>query len=120
MLRVDLQQAVDGLGLDPGLLGHALGRAACGSRQEHPHAFGDEHAQDRVEQGCLADTGTARHHRDLGGEHQLQRLALRGREGLARPALHPGNSLVEVDLGPGRLGQMRARSAVQAMARSAR
>ena len=102
MLRVDLQQAVDGLGLDPGLLGHALGRPSRGSRQRHPDALGDEQAQDRVEQRRLADTGTTGHHRDLGGEHQLQSLALRGRQGLARAALHPGNGLVEVDLGPGR------------------
>ena len=102
MLRVNLQQAVDGLGLDPGLLGHALGRASCGSRQRHPDALGDEQAQDRIEQRRLADTGSTRHHRDLGGKNQLQSLPLRGRQGLARTALDPGNGLVEVDLGPGR------------------
>ena len=49
VLRVDLQQAVDGLGLDPGLLGHALGRTSCRSRQRHPDALGHQEAQDRVE-----------------------------------------------------------------------
>ena len=102
MLRVDLQEPVDGLGLQPGLLGHALSRASRRSRQRHLDALGDQHAQDRVEQRRLADARTTRHHGHLGAEHQLQSLPLRGRQGLARAALDPGNGLVEVDLGPGR------------------
>ena len=119
---INLQQAVDGLGLQPGLLGHALGRASCGRGQRHPDALGDQQAQDRVEQRRLADARATGHHRHLGAEHQFQSLALRSRQGLARAALHPGNGLVEVDLRPrrwagcpldqpggnGLLGQMQA------------
>ena len=102
VLWINLQQAVDGLGLNPGLLGHAFGRASCGSRQRHPNALSQQQPQDRIQQRRLADTGSTRHHGDLGGKNQLQSLPLRGRQGLARTALDPWNGLVEVDLGPGR------------------
>ena len=36
MLGVDLQEAMDGLGLDPRLLGHALGGPARRGREQHP------------------------------------------------------------------------------------
>ena len=79
-----------------------LAARPVGAASRTRDALGDQHAQDRVEQGGLADARATRHHRHLGGEHQLQSLALRGRQGLARPALHPRHGLVEVDLGPGR------------------
>jgi hypothetical protein len=40
MLRVDLQEAVDGLGLKPGLLVHALGGASCRCGECHSDALG--------------------------------------------------------------------------------
>ena len=75
VLRVDLQQAVDGLGLKAGLLGHALGGAAgrCGERDLH--ALGRQNAQDRVERAGLSDARPARDDRDLGAEHQAARAS---------------------------------------------
>ena len=50
VLRVDLQQPVDGLGLDAGLLGHALGRATCRRGEKRRLTpFAHQDAQDRVE-----------------------------------------------------------------------
>ena len=62
VLRVDLQQPVDGLRLQPGLLGHALGRPAGRGGQQHPHALGRQDAQERVERAGLADPWPAGDH----------------------------------------------------------
>src|SRR6202022_2911514 len=57
-LGIDLQQPVDGLGLKAGRLGHALGGAASRSAQQKVGALGREDAQNRFDDGGLADART--------------------------------------------------------------
>ena len=99
---IDLEQAMDGLRLDAGLLGHALGRASGRRAEQDFDALGGEDAQNGVKQRRLADAGTAGDDGDLGAERHLKCGALRGGEHLARPLLDPGNGLVGVDRRPGR------------------
>jgi len=47
VLRVDLQEPMDGLGLEAGRLGHALGGAAGRSAEQKPHPLGGKNAEDR-------------------------------------------------------------------------
>ena len=97
VLRIGFQQPVDGLRLDPGLLGHALGGAARRRGEQNFRPLGGENAQDGVEQRRLADAGAAGDHRDLGAQNHLDRGALGRRQRLARLLLDPGNGLVDVD-----------------------
>ncbi len=67
---IDLEQPVDGPGLEAGGLVHALGRTSRRSTQQEPYALCRENAQDGVDQGCLAHARASRDHQYLGGERQ--------------------------------------------------
>ena len=100
-LGIDFQQAVDGLRLDAGLFGHAF-RGASGRRGEQNfRSLGGENAQNRVEQGRLADARAAGDHHRLGAQRHFNRRALRRRQHLASLFLDPGQGLLHVDRRPG-------------------
>ena len=75
-LGVDLQQAMDGLGLDARRLGHALGGAAGRRAKQQLHALGREDAQDRIDDRRLADARAAGDHQHLGRQRQPDRRLL--------------------------------------------
>ena len=75
-LGVDLQQPVDGLGLEAGRLGHALGGAASWSAQQKVGALRREDAQNGFDDGGLADAGTAGHDQHLGDQCEPDRGCL--------------------------------------------
>lgn len=58
-LGIELQMAMDGFGLHAGRLGHALGCPPHRGTLQEVHPLGGEDSQDRVDDGCLADAGTA-------------------------------------------------------------
>ena len=60
-LGVDLQQPVNGLGLEAGRLGHAFGCAAGRSAEQQLHPLRRENAQDGLDDGGLADARAASH-----------------------------------------------------------
>ena len=92
---------MDGLRLDAGLFGHAL-RGASGRRGEQDfRSLGGENAQNRVEQGRLANARAAGDHHRLGAQRHFNRRALRRRQHLARLFLDPGQGLLHVDRRPG-------------------
>ena len=70
------------------------------AQEGDPDAFGDQKAKDGVKQRRLANAWATGHHGYLRAEHQLQRLPLRGRQGLACAALDPWDRFVDVDLRP--------------------
>ena len=73
---IDLEQAMDGLRLDAGLLRHPFGGASGRRAEQDFDALGGENAQNGVEQRRLADAGTAGDHRDFGAERHLDGGAL--------------------------------------------
>ena len=75
-LRIDLQKPMDGFGLLPGRLAHALRGASRGRAEQHVHLLRLQNAQDRVHNRRLADTWTARDDENLGLKCQLDRLLL--------------------------------------------
>ena len=93
---------MDGLRLDSGLLGHALGGAAGGRRQQNFRPLGGDDPQDGVEQRRLADAGAAGDDRNLRPEDHRDRGALRRGQRLAGLLLDPWNCLVGVDRRPWR------------------
>ena len=95
--RNDLQQTVDGLGLQSGGLGKPLGGPAGGCAQQAFHLLGSENHQDRVHQGGLAHSGSTRNHQDPVPQGLGQGLFLTFRQGRARPPLAPGSGLFDVD-----------------------
>ena len=99
-LRVDLQQPVDGLGLEAGRLGHALGGAASRRAQQKVGALGCEDAQNGFDNGGLADTGTAGHDQDFGGQREPDRGYLTFGKAEPDALLDPWQGLVRVDPGP--------------------
>src|SRR5271155_1402162 len=75
-LGIDFQEPVDRCRLDARRLGHPLGRAASRSAEEQSHAFGNEDLEDRIDDGCLADTRTAGDHQRLRHQRQADRRPL--------------------------------------------
>ena len=110
---INLEQAMDGLGLDSRLLGHAFGGASGRRPEQDFHPLGGENAQDGVKQRRLADARTASDQGGLGAERYLERGALRGGERLACLLLDPGRGLVGSIGGQGGapLAKERSRSA---------
>ena len=97
---VDLEQAVDRLRLEPGGLAHPLGGAPGRRAQQDIDALGGQDAQDRVDDRRLADARSAGDDGNLRGERRAYRIGLAGRQGEPGLALHPGQGLVRVDVGP--------------------
>ena len=100
-LRVDLEQPVNGLGLEPGRFGHALGGAAGRGAQQQAHALGGQDAQDRVDDGRLADTRAAGDDEHLRQQGQPDRGDLAFGQRQAGLLLDPRQRLLRVDVGPG-------------------
>ena len=87
VLGIGLEQPMDGLRLDAGLLGHALGGAAGGRREQDFRSLGGDDAQDGVEQRRLADAGAA------GDDGNLRpRGPSRSRRAATAPASCPSSS----------------------------
>ena len=62
---------MNGLGLNSGLLAHALRRAAGRRSEEKPDAFRFENAQDRVEERRFAHPWATGHHGHLGPQDEV-------------------------------------------------
>ena len=59
-LRVGFEQPVDGASLKSGRFGHAFGSPASGRAEQNLHAFRCENAQNRIDDGRLADARVRR------------------------------------------------------------
>ena len=68
--------------------------------QQDIDALGGQDAQDRVDDRRLADARPAGDDGDLRGERRAYRVGLAGRQGEPGLALHPGQGLARVDVGP--------------------
>ena len=97
---IDLQKAVDRLRLQPGGLAHPLGGAPGRRAEQNVDILGGQDTQDRVDDRRLADARPAGDDRDLRGERRAYRIGLAGRQGEPGLALHPGQGLARVDVGP--------------------
>ena len=93
---------MDGLRLDAGGFGQALGGPARRCAKRHGDALRHECLQDRVDEGGLADARAAGDHQGLARHRQPERLPLALGERDAALRLEPGYRLVDVDRGPGR------------------
>ena len=91
-LRIDLQQTMDRLGLEPRGFGQPLGGPSGRRRQRDLHTLGAEDLEDGVDQGGLADPGPAGDHQHLRAERQLDRPALALGKGQARSWSRPRRS----------------------------
>jgi hypothetical protein len=89
VLWIDLQQAVDRLGLKAGLLGHALGGTTCGSGQQHPDTLGDEMRRIESSVEVLPTLGRPVITAELGGQDQPNRLPAATPRGSSRLAPRP-------------------------------
>ena len=85
----------------PGTVRQPLGRPTRGRAQRHANLLGDQHLQDRVDQGGLAHAGAAGDHQHLAGQSNPDGLALACSQLQARPVLHPWDRLGSVDRRPG-------------------
>ena len=94
---------MDGFGLQPRGLGHALGGPAGGSAELEAQLLGRQDAQDRIDHSGLAHPGPTGDHQHLAGQGQGHRLLLAGGQLQAEALLHPGQGLGRVDRTPGRL-----------------
>ena len=119
-LGVDLQQPVNGLGLEPGCLGHALGGAAGRRAEQEPHALRRENAQNGFDDGGLAHARSAGDDQHLGrqGEPDRGNLAFGKRQARSFCSTH-GNALSGSMKGQGSV-PFASRSSRSAMACSAR
>ncbi len=116
VLRVGLQQAVDGLRLDARGLGQALRRPTRRGAEGDVDALRHQHLQDGVHQRGLADARAAGDHQGLVRHSQAQGLALARRQGEAAAAFQPGNSLVDIEGGPGRFAAHQGLQALRDVA----
>ena len=99
-LGIDLQQPVDGLGLEAGRLGHALGGAAGRRAQQDLSALRREDPQNGFDDGGLPDAGPTGHDQHLGHQCEPDRGDLAFGKGKADMLLDPRQGLVRVDPGP--------------------
>ena len=99
---IDVEQAVNGLGLAAGALAEALRRTTGRRRQRNLDALGAEHLEDRVDQRGLADARTAGDDQDLREQSEPQRCPLALGERDAGPGLDPGHGLRRIDVRPGK------------------
>lgn len=100
VLRVDLQQPVNGLRLEAGGLRHALGGATGGCGQQGAHTLGHEDRQDGAQHGGLAHTRAAGEHQDPRAERSCHCHPLTWRQRQRQLAFCPRNGAVGVDVGP--------------------
>ena len=106
-LGINFEQAVDGVGPRSVVFAHPLGGPPGRRAQQQPHAFGGEDAQDRIDDGGLADTRSAGDNQDLGKQGEPHRRLLAVGELQSGALLDPGQRLVRVDPRPrqGPVGQ---------------
>ena len=97
---VHLQQPVDGLGLEAGRLGHALGGTPGRRAQQEAGAFRGEDTQDRLDDCRLAHTRPAGHDQHLGHQGEPDRGDLAFGKSKTDPLLDPRQGLVRIDPGP--------------------
>ncbi len=76
VLRVVLEEAMDGLGEEGAAFGEALGSAAGGGAQGDAGLLVAEDLDDAADDGGLADAGAAGDHDELGGDPGTDGLAL--------------------------------------------
>ena len=107
-LRVDLKEPVDGLGLEAGRLGHALGGAAGGGAEKQLRALCRENPQDRLDDRGLADTRPAGDDEHFGNQRQADRGLLALGKLQTAALLDPRQGLVRIDPGPGEFAVRRA------------
>ncbi len=100
---IGFEQAMDRLRLEAGALGQALGGAAGRGAERDRDGFGDQDLQQRVDERGLADAGPAGDDHHLGDERDPERCFLAVGKRQLRPLLDPGDRLVDIDRGPGRL-----------------
>src|SRR5262249_42197318 len=98
--RVYLQQPMDGLGREAGRLAHALRSAAGWRAQQKASAFRREDTQDRLDDGGLANAGTAGNDQRLGCQREPDRGDLAFAEGKTDTLLDPRQGLVGINPGP--------------------
>ena len=100
---------MDGLGLEAGRLGHALGGAAGRRAEQNVGALRREDAQDGFDDGGLADARPAGHDQHLGHQREPDRGDLAFGKGKTDLLLDPRQGLVRIDPGPGQraVGQPR-------------
>ena len=94
---------MDRLGLESRRFGHPLGRAPGRGAEQHPDALDPENAQDRLDDGGLADARPAGDDERLAGQRQPDRVALAVGEREAAALLDPRDGLVRIDRRPGKL-----------------
>src|SRR5262249_22045106 len=96
-LRVNLQQPVDGLGLEAGRLGHALRSAARWRTEQKAGAFRREDVQDRLYDCGLSDARSAGHDQHLGCQREPDCRDLTLGKSETDALLDPRQGLVRVD-----------------------
>src|SRR6516165_8756439 len=94
---------MDRLGFHPGRFGHPLGGAASWSAKQHPDALDPENAQDRIDDGRLADAGLAGDDKRLARQSESDRGALAVGEFEAAALLDPRDGFGRLDWRPGKL-----------------
>src|SRR5262245_53380062 len=99
-LRVNLQQAVDGLGLEAGRLSHALRSAAGWRAQQKAGAFRRKDAQDRLNDGGLSNARPAGHDQHLGCQRESDCRDLTFGKGETDTLFDPRQGLVGIDPRP--------------------
>ena len=96
-LRIDLEQPVNGLGLEPGGFRHPLGGAAGRCAEQQVHALGRQDAQDGVDDGRLADARPAGDDQDLRQQGQSDGGDLAFGQRQTGLLLDPWQRLVRID-----------------------
>src|SRR5437660_10320994 len=92
--------ALSGTAFMSASLGHAFGGAAGRSAQQEGGALRRDYAQDGLDDGSLADAGTAGHDQHLGHQREPDRCYLALGEGKPDTLLDPRQGLVRIDPGP--------------------
>ena len=102
-LGIDFEQPMNRPGLESRRFGHPLGRAPGRGAEQHLDALDPENAQDRLDDGGLADARPSGDDERLAGQRQPDRVALAVGEREAAALLDPGDGLQRIDRWPGKL-----------------
>ena len=97
---IDLQQPVDGLGLEAGRFGHPLGGAARRCAQQDVSALCRKDAQNGFDDGGFPNPRAASHDQHLGHQCEPDRGDLAFGKGKTDMLLDPRQRLVWIDPGP--------------------